>query len=89
MPTPAPGRRGRPPCCPRELAVRVVQLRRQGLSYAAISDVLNADGIPTPLGRSRWRKAYVDRLLHTRYVREIMETESVASSLTHSYIVAP
>ena len=71
---PVPGRRGRPPCCPRELAIRVIQLRRQGLSYAAISDVLNADGVPTPTGRPLWRKAYVDRLLHTRYVRDILES---------------
>jgi hypothetical protein len=73
-PTPAPGRRGRPPCCPRELAIRVVQLRHQGLSYAAISAVLNAEGVPTPTGRPLWRKAYIDRLLHTRYVRDIMES---------------
>lgn len=71
-----PRRRGRPPCCPRELAIRIVQLRRQGLSYAAISAVLNAGGVLTPAGRPRWRKEYVDRLLHTRYARDIMESET-------------
>ena len=76
MPPQAHRRQGRPPCCPRELAVRVIQLRRHGLSYAAISAVLNAEGIPTPTGRPRWRKAYVDRLLHTQYVRDIVETEA-------------
>jgi hypothetical protein len=73
MSTPAPRRRGRPPRCPRELAVRVIRLRRQGLSYAAISVVLNTEGVPTPTGRPLWRKAYVDRLLHTQYVRDILK----------------
>ena len=76
MPPRAHRRRGRPPCCPRELAVRIIQLRRHGLSYAAISAVLNTEGIPTPTGRPLWRKAYVDRLLHTQYVRDIVETEA-------------
>ena len=70
---PTPRRRGRPPCCPRELAIRVIQLRRQGLSLGAISDLLNAERVPTPTGRPRWHKAYVDRLLHTRYVQELIE----------------
>jgi hypothetical protein len=73
LPAPTPRRRGRPPCCPRELAIRIIRLRRQGLSYGAISAVLNAEGVPTPTGRPRWHKAYVDRLLHTRYVKELIE----------------
>ena len=81
-PSPTPGRRGRPPCCSRELAIRVIQLRRQRLSYAQISDVLNAEGIPTPTGRSPWRKAYVDRLLHTKYARAIIESETRDQSLS-------
>ena len=75
-PSPTRGRRGRPPCCSRELAIRVIRLRRQRLSYAQISDVLNAEGIPTPAGRPLWRKEYVDRLLHTQYVRAIIESEA-------------
>jgi hypothetical protein len=65
-------RRGRPPCCPRELAIRIIRLRHQGMSYAQISAVLNTEGIPTPTGRPLWRKAYVDRLLHTQYVRDLL-----------------
>jgi hypothetical protein len=42
--------RGRPPCCPRELAVHIIELRRQGLSYRTISTVLNSEGISTPAG---------------------------------------
>jgi hypothetical protein len=77
IPAPASRRRGRPPCCPPELAIRIIRLRRQGLSYAAISATLNAAGIPTPTGRPLWRKAYVDRLLHTRYVEDLVREAGV------------
>lgn len=69
---PVPRRRGRKPCCSRELAIRVIHLRRQGLSYTAISAALNAEGILTPNGRL-WRKGYVERVLHTLYVRDLEE----------------
>ena len=65
--------RGRPPPCPRELAVQLIQLRHDGLSYRQIAGTLNAEGMPTPLGGSRWLKSHVDRLLHTRYVLSIAE----------------
>ena len=48
-------------------------MRRRDLTYEQISDVLNAEGIPTPLGRPVWFKSSVDRLLHTRYVEELIE----------------
>lgn len=73
---PQPRRPGRPPLCPRELAARLVELRRQGLSYEAISDVLNAEGVPTPAGGSIWQRSYVDRLLHTRHVLELQEGDA-------------
>ena len=66
-------RPGRPPACPLAVVIRVAELRRQGLSYAEISLVLNREGIPTPAGRPVWHKSYVDRLLHTRYAREIWD----------------
>jgi hypothetical protein len=72
-------RPGRPPVCPREIALRAVQLRRQGLSYEAISLALNTEGVPTPMGGSRWLKSHVDRLLHTQYAREIAEDYETAS----------
>ena len=65
--------RGRPPCCTPELAIFVIGLRRQGLTLAQISAVLNREGVPTPDGRLIWQKSYVDRLLHTRYAREIWD----------------
>lgn len=66
-------RPGRPPACPRETIVRVIELHRQGLSYRQISAVLNAAGVPTPLGRPMWLKSSVDRLLHTQYAKEILD----------------
>lgn len=70
-----PGKRGRgrPPASSRELALRIIDLRRGGLSYAQICTVLNAEQVPTPMGGSRWLKSHVDRLLHTRWVQEIIE----------------
>lgn len=68
LPRPRPGR---PPCCSRESAVRVIQLRHRGLSYQQIANVLNAAQVPTPMGGSHWTKSHVNRLLHTQYAREI------------------
>lgn len=70
---PQAARRGRPQVCPPEIVEWIVELRRQGLSYGAISAVLNRDDVPTPMGRPLWRKSSVDRLLHTRYARELLE----------------
>lgn len=81
-------RRGRPPLCPHEIAIRVIDLRRQGLSYSEIATALNREGVPTPMGGSLWYKSCVDRLLHTQYVRELWEatdtglTKAVAGVLT-------
>ncbi|WP_440072254.1 recombinase family protein [Streptosporangium sp. OZ121] len=44
--------------------------RTQGFSLMEIGEVLNAEGVPTPAGRARWAKSYVDRLLHTRHVQQ-------------------
>ena len=75
-PTRASRGRGRPPCCSRELAERIVRMRLKGLSYGQICIVLNAKHVPTPTGGRLWKKAHVYRLLRTAYVREI--TEEVA-----------
>ena len=47
-------------------------MRRQGMSLREISYVLNAEGVLTPAGRTHWLKSYVDRVLHTHYVQEII-----------------
>lgn len=68
--------RGRPPCCPRELAERILRMRLQGLTYGQICIALNAKRVPTPMGGAPWRKSHVFRLLHTRYVQEIEEEQA-------------
>jgi len=79
---PQPRRPGRPPVCPYEIVIRVIELRGQGLSYRAISVVLNREGVPTPAGKSVWSKSYVDRLLHARYVTELWaERDADSASL--------
>jgi len=72
-PAPTPRRRGRPPACPPEVAIRVIRLHRQELSYSAIGAILNAEGIPTPDGRPSWRKFHVEHLLFTLHVRKLAE----------------
>jgi hypothetical protein len=57
-------------------------MRRQGLSLMQICIVLNAHGIPTPAGHALWRKSYIDRLLHTRYVQDLIQ-EGAASLRPH------
>lgn len=64
----------RPPCCP-EVAARIKALRRQGYSLQRIADLLNAEGVPTPMGRSPWRKSHVDGVLGRLYVRELEPAE--------------
>lgn len=71
---------GRPPSCSRELALRIITLRGDGLSLAQISAVLNAEGVPTPMGRSAWSKSHVDRLLHTKFVRDLLAEEVIDGS---------
>ncbi|MBB4704249.1 recombinase family protein [Sphaerisporangium siamense] len=55
--------------------VRVRELHGQGLSLKAISEVLNAEGVPTPMGRAPWGKSHVDRLLHTQHARRVSHME--------------
>ncbi len=64
---------GRPPCCTRELMVYVLTLREDGLSIRAIATRLNAESVPTPMGRPRWHHSSVDRLLATRFAQEVRE----------------
>jgi hypothetical protein len=71
-PAPISRQRGRPPCCSRELAVHIIELRQTGRSYEQVANVLNTERTPTPMGSSRWLKSHVDRLLHTRWVQDIM-----------------
>lgn len=70
------------PALPREILARIISMRHEGFSYTAICDALNAEGIPTPTGRTRWRRSYVDRLLHTRTAQEIYHEIETAVPLS-------
>ena len=61
--------RGRP-SAPRELADRLLSLRRDGLTLAAIADRLNEERTPTPQGGRRWYAASVSSVVKTR-AREV------------------
>ena len=41
---------------------RISELRDQGLSWRQICRTLEAEGIPTPSGRSRWQPVQVQRI---------------------------
>jgi DNA invertase Pin-like site-specific DNA recombinase len=58
-------RLGRPSALPRGLAERIEAMRAQGMTLAAIAEVLNADGVPTPTQRGRWWPASVSQALRT------------------------
>jgi DNA-binding transcriptional MerR regulator len=68
-----PRRAGRPPCCSPELAKRIRRFKDQGYSLQGIADLLNAEGVPTPLGSAPWTKSHVYGLLGRLYVRDIPE----------------
>lgn len=53
--------------------MRIVRLRRRGLSYDQIANLLNTERIQTPMGGARWLKSHVDRLLHSRWVEDIIK----------------
>lgn len=57
--------RGRPSAS-RELADRLRDLRRQGLTLARIADLLNEERTPTPQGGRRWHPASVRSVIRTR-----------------------
>lgn len=71
-----PKRPGRPPSCPLQVCIRVIDLQRQGLSLSKISKTLNLEGVPTPAGRSTWTKWHVNRLLHTKHVQELRQVNT-------------
>lgn len=66
------GHSARPPGVPRELVVRLYDLRYgQGLSYERISVLLNNEGVPLPAGGERWHRSSIERVLHTNYGQAI------------------
>lgn len=56
-------RLGRPPSLAPATVRRIRGARRRGLSFAAIAERLNADGVPTAQGGQRWYPATVRAIL--------------------------
>ena len=57
-------RLGRPPLVTRDTAESVLRMRAEGLTYRAIADRLNAEGVPTVAGGAKW---------HPNSVRSVAE----------------
>jgi hypothetical protein len=75
------GRLGRPPACPPEIMLRILALTDQGYSLRKIAELFNAEGIPTPAGRSGWYKSMVERTTKTLCARDVIAQAS--GSLRH------
>lgn len=56
-------RLGRPTSLPVAVAKRISRLRKRGMSYKAISDVLNEEEVPTGQGGAKWYPATVRKVL--------------------------
>jgi DNA invertase Pin-like site-specific DNA recombinase len=56
-------RLGRPTSLPVAVARRMSRLRNRGMTYKAIADVLNEEGVPTGQGGVRWYPATVRKVL--------------------------
>jgi DNA invertase Pin-like site-specific DNA recombinase len=59
-------RLGRPQSISPKLARRIRTMRSRGMTLQAISDKLNAEGVPTPRGGSTWRPTSLRAVLRTR-----------------------
>ncbi|HUN38607.1 MAG TPA: hypothetical protein VMU95_41990 [Trebonia sp.] len=63
---------GRRPACPHETIRRMYELHyAQHVSYQRIALVLNAEGVPLPLGGARWCKSSVVRVMYSNYGKAI------------------
>ena len=62
---------GGPPVCTRELAIQVIGMRRQGMSYMQIVNSLNAHHVLKPSGQPGWTKSSVVGFLRRQHVKEI------------------
>jgi len=56
-------RLGRPTVLPVAIPRRLSRLRSRGLTYQAIADLLNAEGMPTAQGGAKWYPATVRKVL--------------------------
>lgn len=51
------------PTVPADVAARIVAMRQDGLTYQAIADALDAEGVPTARGAPRWRPSAIQSTL--------------------------
>jgi hypothetical protein len=52
--------------------LRIRALTDQGYSLRQIAELFNREGIPTPVGGSRWYKSMVERTTKTLCARDII-----------------
>jgi hypothetical protein len=71
---------GRLPCCPPETAQRILELRNLGYSLRGMAKLLNDEALPTPMGRTKWSKSHVYRVLGTLYIKELGNQLAVSGS---------
>jgi Resolvase, N terminal domain len=63
-------RQGAPRRCPDHILTQIVELRASGARLMDICSTMNANGVPTPGGGSRWWPSHVHRLLATQDARQ-------------------
>jgi hypothetical protein len=68
------GRARARPATPRKLAVRTCKLRDDGVTWQAIADALNAEGVATARGGLRWRPSSVRSAYQARRLEILAQT---------------
>lgn len=56
---------GRPMLCPEATLRRILEYRQDAWTYRQICDIFNAEGLPTPSGKTTWYPSYPWRLMGT------------------------
>jgi hypothetical protein len=79
---------GRPRRCPDDVLTIVVDLRISGARLIDICDELNALGMATPGGGSRWWPSHVHRLLRTRDGSRLLSAARNAPSISSESVNA-
>ena len=64
-------RLGRPQSVAGSLRSRIIQMRASGMSFRAIADQLNIEGVPTARGGVKWHPSTIDKALRSRSKRGV------------------
>lgn len=67
---------GREPLVPEAVRARIVRLRKRGVGWFKIAETLNADGVPTSRGGSKWFPSTVKKVWQS--AQYIAERERIA-----------